>query len=58
MIHSGAVVGAGLPQVRAGGLGGQVPWQGPLGRARSTVKFVTDPSGAPNMASGADVGLG
>uniref|UniRef100_A0A8C0K7S2 Chloride channel protein n=1 Tax=Canis lupus dingo TaxID=286419 RepID=A0A8C0K7S2_CANLU len=57
MIHSGAVVGAGLPQVRAGGLGGQVPWQGPLGRARDKRDFVSAGAAAGVAAAfGAPIG--
>lgn len=58
MIHSGAVVGAGLPQVRAAGLRGHSPQQGPPGRAVSMVEFATHPLGASNMALEADVRLG
>lgn len=58
MIHSGAVVGAGLPQVRADGLGGYVPQSGPLVEAVSMVELVTHPLGAPNMALEADGHLG
>lgn len=35
MIHSGAVVGAGLPQVRADGLGRCIPLSGLPGRGMS-----------------------
>lgn len=58
MIHSGAVVGAGLPQVRVDGLGRYIPHNRPLGRGTSVVELITNLSGAPNVALESDVSLG